>query len=360
MSLDTESSSTDTASLGSSMDEIAELISGDEAEESTDESTSEATPTDESTDSEESSEDDTEGTDESEDEASTSNEDEDDSDWAAVLGLDENQLDFDEEGNFSGVNVKVNGESSKVNMKDLVLGYQNNKSFTKKSQALAEERTAFEQGRTTAIQEYNAKLENVEALSNMLGNKLTQEFDGINWEALRVENPAEYAALRQDYASRANDIQKSQQAIAAEKQSQQQQFNQQNSQQRAMHLQGEFDKMIAKNPTWTDEKTLKSDMSDMKEFMTDQYGFKIEDFNNVSDSRLIEVMKDAKAYRKGVTTAKAKMKKKVPKFQKSKTSNGKKKRASKLDNLMNRASKASGASARDAQTDAIAGLLGGL
>ena len=345
--------------LGTSVDQIADLLEGNTTEDLKDEETL----SEESTEVEESDEQIDEVTDEQEptdeEPVEESTEETVDESWESVLGLEEDQLAFDEEGNLSGVTVKIDGKTSTVNMKDLVAGYQVNKAVTQKSQALAEERKAFEGRRNQFEQEYTKKLENAETLTNILGNRLVGEYESVNWDQLRAENPAEYAALKQDYASRANEIQQAQQALAQEKQMKQQKTEQENNARRAQLVAAELDLMISKNPTWADENVRKKDMSNIAEEAIEAYGFKREAFDNIIDHKIVEVLKDALAFRKGKKIATEKLKKPVPKFQKS-SGKPSAKKVTKLEKLTKKAQGASGANKRHAQTDAIVELLNGV
>jgi len=112
------------------------------------------------------------------------------------------------------------------------------------------------------------------------------------------------------------------------------------------------------NPTWKDVDVYNSDMTELKSFMSGSYGFTAEDFSQITDHRAIELIKDAKAFRDGKVSADKKLKKKVPKFQSSKTRKVSNK-VTQLDTLTKRAKSSKGAEKRSAQTDAIAELLQG-
>ena len=338
-------------------DAIAELLvggSGGQAQEEEEVEKPTLEAEDKSTDSEDSEEEET-PTEESTEESSE--ESEDDGTWESVLGLDESQISFDEEGNLSGVNVKVNGETSTVKIPDLIMGYQTNKANTLKAQSLAEERKAFDAQAGQVAQEYKSKLDNVEAMTNFLESQLVSEFNGIDWDRLRFENPAEYAAAKQDYAAKANQLQQAQQAIKGEKETTLQAESAKMYEGRTRHMQEQRTKMLDSNPTWNNAEVFNKDMSSMKSFLVDQYGFADTDFASVDDARMIELVKDAKRFREGVKFAQKKIAKPVPKFHKSV---GKSRKApSKLDNLTKRAKNATGSEKRDAQADAIAQLLTG-
>lgn len=315
---------------------LEEEVSNEDAELDSDD---EETPSEESTEEE------------------SAEESDDDVTWEKALGVDEGQLSYDEDGNIIGINTKVNGEASTVKMKDLIAGYQINKSLTQKAQTLAEEKKAFDAQAKIVAQDYKAKLENVDVVTEYLSKKLVSEFESIDWNRLRVENPAEYAAARQDYATRASELQEAHKAIAEERKVLEYKSSQELIQSRQVILQEQRAKMLENNPSWNSPEVFQKDMDGIKSFLSNQYGFTNDDFANVIDSRLIELVKDAKKFRDGSKVAEKKVSKPVPKFQKSV---GKKaKVTSKLDKLTKAAKTAKGASKRTAQADAIAELLTG-
>jgi len=336
-------------------DEIANLLLGDEDTTESDEAKEEETPAEASTEDEEVV-DESEEESESEEEIAEESDDEDQT-WGKALGVPEDSIAFDTEGNITGVNVKVNGKMDTVAMADLIKDYQGGKSFTEKSQSLATERKAFDDAKKVVEQEYSSKLENVETITNYLSNKLVSEFEGINWDQLRVENPAEYAAARQDYSARAQELKQAQEAVGQEKAQATEKQTQESNATRAKRMEEQFNIMITNNPDWADKETRSAAMTGLQDFAINQYGFVANDFNSVEDARLLELLKDAKAYREGVKIATTKRKKAVPKFQKSKGLKAKK--VSKLDKLTKAARTAKGHTQRDLQAEAVAQLLTG-
>lgn len=283
--------------------------------------------------------------------------DDDDVTWEKVLGVEEGQLNFDEDGNLVGINTKIDGESSTVKIPDLIAGYQLNKAITQKSQALSEERKEFESLREQAVQTFKAKLDDADAMTQYLEKRLVTDFEGVDWEALRVNNPAEYAALRQDYASQAQELMEIKGLITSTKTEEEQKVAQANEAARQSYLKEQYDKMVDNNPTWISKEVFQKDMSGLREFCSDTYGFTEDDFKLVSDARIIELVKDASKYHSGQKLAEQKLKNPVPKFQKSVGTPSKK--VSKLQKLTNAAKKAKGEQKRDLQSSAVAELLTG-
>lgn len=330
---------------------IADLLIGDEEANKDEEEEGKEAST------EAAAEEDKEGVEETTDESTeeVAADDDEDISWESVLGVDEGQLNFDEDGNLVGVNTKIDGESSTVGMKDLISGYQSNKATTQKSQALSEERKTFDGQKQEFEQQFTQKLQEVTVLGDYLEKQLIADFEGVDWERLRVEDAAEYAALRQDYATRAQDMQQFKAAMQTETDKQKAANDEQLQASNATRMREQYGKMIENNPAWANKDEFEKDMNGLKSFCSEQYGFSDDDFKLVQDARLIELIKDANSYRKGMASVSEKLKKPVPKFQKSVGKASKK--VSKLERLTKTAKSAKGANKRTAQADAVTELL---
>ena len=132
-----------------------------------------------------------------EDETDDSNELETDDDdglaaLAEELGLDSDKLVLNEDGDIL-INLKVNGKTEQVDLKQAIAGTQFSKANDEKARMLAEERKSFESERQQVAEAYQQQLKQVQGLGEMLQNKLTQEFQSIDWDRLRVTDPAEWA-----------------------------------------------------------------------------------------------------------------------------------------------------------------------
>ena len=346
------------------VDEIANLLGGNDGLESKtrhEKDEENEVEDEEAADSEESdseSEEDDDEEKESDGDGSADGDDESEETWSGVLGIDESKISVNEKGDLEGLNVKIDGKTSTVSVDELISGYQTNKSFTTKSQKLAEERKSFDEISSQAGRTLTDKLQNVEKLASYMNDVLSREFKGIDWNDLRVSNPAEYAASMQDFNERKNQIAQINRAINEEQEQRQKADQHKFQENNEAYVFQQMEILLEKNPEWSDERKLKSDFDDLSDFTSETYGFTTDEFNSVTDARMIELIKDAKKYRQGSKTVKAKLVKKLPKYQKSRTTSAKKK-ASKLDNLVKASRKAQGQQKRDLQGDAIAQLLMG-
>jgi hypothetical protein len=299
---------------------------------------------------------DTEGDDEDDEvDAEEDDDDDDDVSWNSVLGVDEEKLAFDEKGNVLGIKTKVDGKEAVVKLNDLVAGYQTNKYVTQKAQAVAAEKKAVHEEKQYVAQVYTERLGNVDSLVDFFTKKLTDDYEGVDWQRLRAQNPAEYVALQHDFQQRATMVEQAKAAIAEDSARAMQERQQQDKQEQSAYLAKEFQMMIHRNPTWADASIRESSMKELKGFANARYGYSEDELSNVTDSRVIEVLKDAMKSFKTSKVIDEKKAKPVPKFQKSAGSS--KSNVSKLDRLIKRAKTSTGSNKRYHQTDAIAELL---
>lgn len=276
--------------------------------------------------------------------------------WGKALGIDDSKIALSEDGEVLGINVKIDGKTDTVSFNDLIVGYQTNKSNTNKAQALAADRKQFDEARQKVAVEYQRKLDEAEKLTSHLEGGLLREFQGIDWEKLRYANPAEYAAMVQDFQLRQSEIERVKSAIQSEKTVEQQRQMGESQAQMTEYLKTQAEKVIEKNPTWAKPEVFKKVLGEFETFIEENYGFSKGDFANIQDARIFEVLKDAKAYRDGKNIADKKVVKDLPKFQKSTGTPVRKQ--TKLEKLTKQAKAARNTpDKRRLETDAIAELL---
>ena len=350
---------------GSTVDQVANLLMQEDAAEeetSTEEAVHRPNDDDLVDDSEQSEEVEAqESEDVDDDETDDSNELEtDDGDslaaLAAELGLDADKLILSEDGDIQ-IRLKVNGKSEVVDLKEAISQTQFSKANDEKARNLAEEKKVFEQERVQVAEAYQQRLQQVQALGEMLQNKLTQEFQGIDWDRLRVTDPAEWAAKQQEFAQRNQELQQAGQQLGQQMRVQQDQQAQLEAQERAQTLEVERAKMIENNPSWADEEKMKAGLTEIVDYARSA-GFSDEELQDVIYSRHVEVLRKAFLYDQGRTVADKKVKQ-APKMQRSQNGRFAKKKGGKVQKLVERAQAAKGANKREAQADAVAALLMG-
>jgi hypothetical protein len=352
-----------TSELQNPTDAIAQLLTAEsdgEPSEAPSKDSVKAEDTEEDNEAEEATTDEDDGEQEAEEESEEStDEDDEDITWAKVLGIPENRIVTDDEGNLAGVNVKVDGKLATVGVNDLIQSYQTNKSNTQKSQALAEERKEFEGIRDTAAKTYEKRLQEVNKLTEYLLGKVQSEFETIDWNRLRVENPGEYAAQLQDFNQRQAELQQVMTAAKEDQDAHGGELSKEDQAKREAYLREQAERLQEANPHWVDPKVASQEYTGIGDFVTNQYGFSEEEFGSVMDARVIQMAQDAMKFRQGKQVVAKKLKsKEVPKFQKSSGHSPKGKKMTKLQKLTMAAKKAApGPAKRDMQTNAIAEML---
>ena len=139
--------------------------------------------------------------------------------------------------------VKASGEEVEVELDELIKGYQQGADYTKKSQALAEQRKALEAERQHleyVKQERQAYAQKLQALDSFL----TQQDQGVNLDVLKETDPIGYAVAVAEQSQREKQLA----VVRAEQQriAQQQQAEQQASLQN--HLRQESEKLVSLIP----------------------------------------------------------------------------------------------------------------
>ena len=210
--------------------------------------------------------------------------------------------------------IKVDGEELEVGIEELKNGYQRQADYTRKSQALAEQRKETEKiqsERQQLEQERQMYANGLQMLREQQTAKL-QDFDTVDWETLKQEDPYAYMIKKDEY----RDAQERVGNLQAEQRLVQQEQAQQMQQARAHFVQQEYARLVDALPEWNDkDSTIKKDI---QEYATSA-GFKPEEINQLADHRSILVIKKAMEFDKLTKKVAPKKKavKKVPKVQKA-------------------------------------------
>ena len=277
---------------GEEQDQVAD--SGDE-DDFDDEATAALTD-DESEDDEESEEEDEESEEseedeEAEEEESEEEESEDDEE-------DEDGADDDDD---PLVSVKVDGKTEEIPLSKALAGYSRTASWTKKSQALAEERKAFETERARVAQErqdYGAKLQTLE---EQLGAKLMKieepNPDDPNFERKWIEfQQTERAAVR----------------VQQERYALQQKMDEDYVADRKVKIAEQNTLLVEAVPEWSDTEVADAGKKSLATYAIEVMGFGEEEVEQLIDHRLVLLLKKAAAYdsmKEAKKTIKGKVKK---------------------------------------------------
>ncbi len=235
------------------------------------------------------------------------------SELASMFGLDQSQVSVSDDGKLK-IRVKIDGQESEATLAELVKGYQLEGHVNRKSMELADQRKALE---AQVLQQQTALAQQAQQAAFLLQTaeqQLVGEYQSIDWQRLRRENPAEYSAAQLDYSQRARQIEGlKEQALSitgqydADAQAKQAQAYE-------AHLEAEKTALLEAVPEWKDEAKAEAGKAEIVTFLRES-GFTPEEIGSIGNHKALLLIRDAMAYRKAAksTDLTAKQLKKVVK-----------------------------------------------
>jgi hypothetical protein len=199
------------------------------------------------------------------------------------------EVEYEEEQPKQRYKVKASGEEVEVELDELIKGYQQGTDYTKKSQALAEQRKAIEAERghlEQVKQERQAYAQKLQALDSFL----TQQHQGVDLDVLKETDPIGYAVAVAEQSQREKQlavVRNEQQRIA-----QQQQAEQQSSLQN--HLRQESEKLVSLIPELATPQgdAVRKQIRDYAKSV----GWTDQELSSVYDSRAVQTLYKAMKY----------------------------------------------------------------
>lgn len=264
-----------------SADNFAEMLGGEGDNEQTDDSDSQNADDAQETEQEAATEDDT-------DDAQDGEEGDED-------GEQDEQPEKDSTDAF--LELEINGEKVKLSKDEVKNGYLRQQDYTQKAQTLAKDRQNWQahvQQQAAEVQQFSQELGSLTSIDEAL-----QQYQQINWQQLRDEDPINYAAHATDFqnlkASR-NDL------VASIQQKQQnlEQARKQTFHEQSLEAQAHMAKVV---PGFG-----KEHIKQINDFAMKQ-GFTANELKNVADKRMIETLWKAAQYDKSQAATKQAIKK---------------------------------------------------
>ena len=199
------------------------------------------------------------------------------------------EVEYEEEQPKQRYKVKASGEEVEVELDELIKGYQQGTDYTKKSQALAEQRKAIEAERghlEQVKQERQAYAQKLQALDSFL----TQQHQGVDLDVLKETDPIGYAVAVAEQSQREKQlavVRNEQQRLAQQQQAEQQ------SQLQA-HLRTQSEKLVSLIPELA---TPQGDAvrKQIRDYAKSE-GWTDQELSSVYDSRAVNTMYKAMKY----------------------------------------------------------------
>jgi len=207
--------------------------------------------------------------------------------------------------------VRVDGEEVEVTLDELLSGYSRTSDYTRKTQALSEQRKQFEEQKNQTLQMANVleqRLGEVESL-------LSQQDNAPNWSELAKElSPQEYNQAKAQW-----DAQQEQLRLVRQQRQelqQQQQLEQQRQMAEATEMAREqLPKLI---PEWRDQSVAQKEAQDITQWALDE-GFTQEALDSLVDPLAVKILRDAWRFNRQSQKKPKVVRKKSPKTAKAGT-----------------------------------------
>jgi hypothetical protein len=183
--------------------------------------------------------------------------------------------------------VKVDGEEVEVTLDELQKGYSRTQDYTRKTQALAEQRKAAE-AETEAVRQERAYYAQ---MLQVLQQQFQQTEAQPDWDALYQENPTEWVRQRELW----RDKQERVRAVEAENQRMQGVRQQEEAQARQAKLAEETQRLVEAIPEWKDNKRAVEERNKLVE-TAKKVGFSDEELGQILDHRALVVLRKAALY----------------------------------------------------------------
>ena len=157
---------------------------------------------------------------------------------------------------------------------------------------VTEQKKALESKMAELETQTQAKLQQLEDLTQIAWKQLTQEYQSIDWNELRYQDPGEYAAKQADFARRQAEIQGAYQEVQTERQ----QSADKQKEKSQTTVQEETNKLLNAIPEWKDNVIAEKERGEIRSFAR-TLGYTDQELSNLVDHRQVLLMRDAMKYR---------------------------------------------------------------
>lgn len=193
------------------------------------------------------------------------------------------------------VKIKADGRESDATLKDVIASYQLRKTLDKRLQAFAEERKGFEAQAQAQLEKLTNDIQAAEATISGMESLLFKDYQAVNWDELKSDDPTEYMLKQQEMRDRYSALQdaKNQWQKRREEETKQQQEEFGKQYQQIVHQQLQMAQ--EKIPEWTDEQKLKTDIGQIQVYLK-QLGATDQELSTMIDHRLYVLALKAMKY----------------------------------------------------------------
>ena len=180
--------------------------------------------------------------------------------------------------------VKLDGTDYEVTLDEALAGYQRQQDYTKKTQAIADEKKQLQAEQEAAKQE---RLQYQQRVELLVQQQQAQQPVEPDWDQLYEADPLEWMKQKEEFRSQKErnlELQQEQFRIR-----QQQEYEQQ--EQMKVHLSQQHQTLMDAIPEWQDPKVMQQEKAQIRQYAVDTLGYSAEEISQVYDARAVQALR---------------------------------------------------------------------
>ena len=180
--------------------------------------------------------------------------------------------------------VKLDGTDYEVTLDEALAGYQRQQDYTKKTQALAEEKKQVQAEQEAAKQD---RLQYQQRVEHLVQQQQAQQPQEPDWDQLYESDPLEWMKQKENFRSQKEKNLELQQEQFRMRQ--QQEYEQQ--EQMRTHLSQQHQALMEAIPEWSDTKVMQQEKAQIRDYAINTLGYSQEEVSQVYDSRAVQALR---------------------------------------------------------------------
>ena len=180
--------------------------------------------------------------------------------------------------------VKLDGTDYEVTLDEALAGYQRQQDYTKKTQALAEEKKQVQAEQEAAKQD---RLRYQQNLEHLVQQQQSQQPVEPDWDQLYEADPLEWMKQKENFRSqKEQNLELQQQHFQMQQQQQQEQ-----QEQMKVHLSQQHQTLMDAIPEWQDQKVMQTEKAQIRSYAINTLGYSAEEISQVYDARAVQALR---------------------------------------------------------------------
>ena len=188
---------------------------------------------------------------------------------------------------------KINGQEEEVPLSELIAGNQRDADYRQKTMELSEQKKQFDNFAQQRQYQLQQELQQTQAMSQMIESQLLENYNSVDWDLLERTDKEEWLFMRQKFQEDYAKVQQVKNTASQQIASQAQRQEQERQQQHQQYLAHQESLLLSSLPDWTNPDTRRQETKDIHEFLTSNYGFNANDVSQVTDHRVVRLVRDA-------------------------------------------------------------------